>query len=100
MRKIFVPILAVICVGVLSHYWAFGQSVSETPIGPRWWPSEWGPEDQRGAANRLTAKKVLEARDLIKEGRTYQLGRLYEHGMPVPGKRHYSLTIPGLPTGK
>jgi hypothetical protein len=25
---------------------------------------------------------------------------VYEHGMPVPGKRHFSLTIPGLPTGK
>lgn len=72
---------------------------NETPAGPRWWPSEWGEDDQRGAANRLTPKKVLEAKELIREGKTYQLGRVYEHGMPVPGKRHYSLTIPGLPTG-
>lgn len=64
-----------------------------------WWPSEWGPDDQRGAANRITPAKVLAAKELIREGKTYQLGRLYEHGMPVPGKRHYSLTIPGLPTG-
>ena len=42
---------------------------------------------------------MLAARDLIKEGRVYQLGRVYEHGMPIPGKRHFSLTIPGLPTG-
>jgi kynurenine formamidase len=71
----------------------------ETPIGPKWWPSEWGPQDQRGAANRLTPDKVLAARDLIRTGQIYQLGRLYEHGMPIPGKRHFSLTIPGLPTG-
>ncbi len=71
----------------------------ETPAGPRWWPSEWGPDDQRGAANRLTPEKVLEAKALIDRGRVYQLGRLYEHGMPMPGKRHFSLTIPGLPTG-
>ena len=72
---------------------------AETPIGSKWWPSEWGPNDQRGAANRLTPKKVLEAKSLITQGKTYQLGRLYEHGMPIPGKRHFSLTIPGLPTG-
>src|SRR4051812_46030911 len=67
----------------------------ETPIGPKWWPSEWGAEDQRGAANRLTAEKLLEAKALIRTGKVYQLGRLYEHGMPMPGKRHFSLTIPG-----
>src|SRR5947208_4760303 len=73
---------------------------AETPIGPKWWPSEWGPDDQRGAANRQTPDKVLEAKDMITEGKVYQLGRPYEVGMPIPGKRHYSLTIPGLPTGK
>jgi kynurenine formamidase len=72
----------------------------ETPLGSRWWPSEWGEHDQRGAANRLTPAKVLEAKELIRTGKTYQLGRPYEHGMPVPGKRHFSLTIPGLPTGQ
>src|SRR6266511_931239 len=71
----------------------------ETPIGPKWCPAEWGPEDQRGAANRLTPGKVLEAKNAIQTGRIYQLGRLYEFGMPIPGKRHFSLTIPGLPTG-
>jgi kynurenine formamidase len=72
----------------------------ETPIGAKWWPSEWGADDQRGAANRLTPEKVLEAKELIKTGKIYQLGRTYEAGMPIPGKRHFSLTIPGLPTGK
>ena len=72
----------------------------ETPIGARWWPSEWGADDQRGAANRLTAGHVQEASRLIRDGKVYQLGRRYEHGMPMPpGKRHYSLTIPGSPTG-
>src|SRR5215210_6279355 len=58
----------------------------ETPIGKRWWPSEWGADDQRGAANRLTADKVLEAKELITTGKIYQLGRAYESGMPIPGK--------------
>jgi hypothetical protein len=25
--------------------------------------------------------------------------KLAEHGMPLPGKRHFSLTIPASPTG-
>ena len=76
-----------------------GKKEDETPIGPKWWPSEWGADDQKGAANRLTPAKVLEAKALIKTGKVYQLGRLYENGMPIPGKRHFSLTIPGRPTG-
>src|SRR4051794_16484114 len=75
------------------------QAADETPIGPKWWPSRWGADDQRGAANRITPEKVKEASKLIRTGRIYSLGRLYEHGMPLPGKRHFSLTIPGSPTG-
>ena len=71
----------------------------ETPVGPAWWPSEWGKDDQRGALNRITSSKVLEAISLIKEGKIYQLGRVYEPGMPLFGDRHYSLTIPGVPSG-
>jgi kynurenine formamidase len=80
--------------------WAAGQQTNdrETPIGSRWWPSEWGPDDQRGAANRLTAEKVLEAKQLIRDGQVFSLGRVYEEGMPLTGKRHFSLTIPGSPT--
>jgi len=67
-----------------------------------WYPSRWGPDDQRGAANRLTPAKVLEAKNLIRQGRVYQLGRVYESGMPVFGTRHYSLRIPQAfgPLGK
>ena len=89
--------LAFLC-GVCCTSLVIGFGVDPTPIGGKWWPSEFGADDQRGAANRLTPQKVTEARDLIRTGKIYQLGRLYEHGMPIPGKRHFSLTIPGLPT--
>src|SRR2546426_7631163 len=72
----------------------------DTPVGSKWWPSPWGPDDQRGAANRMTPQKVLEANKLIRTGKVYSLGRVYEYGMPLPGKRHFSLTIPGSPTMK
>ena len=58
---------------------------SQTPIGSRWWPSEWGPDDQRGAANRITPEKVIEAAKLIKTGKVYHVGQVYEKGMPLVG---------------
>ena len=64
-----------------------------------WWPSRWGADDQAGASNWITPDKVLEAASLIQTGEIYELGRQYEHGMPLFGQRTYSLTIPGAPTG-
>ncbi|MBI3411073.1 MAG: cyclase family protein [Planctomycetes bacterium] len=72
---------------------------SETPIGSVWWPSPFGADDQRGAANRITPERVVAASKLIKEGKIYSLGHVYEQDMPLYGKRHFSLTIPGSPTG-
>ena len=59
-----------------------------------WYPSEWGADDERGAANRITPAKVLEMKELITAGRIYELGRVYEPGIPIFGTRHFSLRIP------
>lgn len=72
---------------------------AQTPTEAKWWPSEWGPEDERGASNRITPERVLEAARLISEGKIYSLGRNYQYGMPLFGNRHFSLTLPGVPTG-
>jgi kynurenine formamidase len=59
----------------------------ETPIGPAWWPSEWGPDDERGAANRITPATVLRAARLIRDGKVYELGHLYVNiRQEVPGR--------------
>jgi kynurenine formamidase len=71
----------------------------DTPIGPRWWPSRWGAQDEAGASNLITPAKVLEAARLIKTGKVYELGRVYESGMPLFGTRAFTLRIPGTPTG-
>lgn len=73
------------------------SSSRETPIGPQWWPSKYGPDDQRGATNLITPKKVLQAASLIREGHVFQLGRVYEREMPTFPHRTFRLTIPTFP---
>jgi kynurenine formamidase len=72
------------------------KSAQETPVGPKWWPSKWGADDQRGAANLMTPEKVLEATKLIRKGDVYQLGRVYERDMPTFPHRTFRLTIPAF----
>ena len=79
--------LVVLVVVVAAATIARGQS-------DRWYPSRWGAADQRGAANRITPAKVLEAKNAIQKGQIYQLGHVYEAGMPMFGTRHYSIRIP------
>jgi kynurenine formamidase len=78
---------------------AQAQPAGDTPIGPRWWPSRWGPQDEAGATNWITPAKVLEAARLIRTGKLYELGRVYEAGIPAFGARVFALRIPGTPTG-
>jgi kynurenine formamidase len=85
-RWIAVVVAAAVATGVAATI-TWGQV-------DRWYPSRWGTDDQRGAANRITPAKVMQARELIRQGRIYQLGRVYESGMPLPATRHYSLHIP------
>src|SRR5262245_37907775 len=53
---------------------AGAEAQTANPLGNQWWPSPWGPQDQRGANNRMTPAKALEAAKLIKTGKVYQLG--------------------------
>ena len=55
--------------------------------------SEWGPDDQAGAANRITPESVLAASQLIKTGKTYSLGITIDSTTPAFPPRGLSLTI-------
>ena len=78
---------------------AQAQAPGDTPIGPKWWPSRWGPQDEAGGSNWITPAKVLEAARLIKTGKIYEIGRVYEAAMPLFGARVFAVRIPGTPTG-
>jgi kynurenine formamidase len=86
-RRVWAAGALIVTAVLLACSSALGQT-------DRWYPSRWGADDQRGAANRLTPAKVLEAKNVITKGNVYQLGHVYEPGMPMYGTRHYSLRIP------
>ena len=65
MRKFALVLSLVLTIAHVS----FSQE-PETPIGPRWRPSEWGPEDQRGALNRITPPKVFESEPSDQRGKS------------------------------
>ena len=91
------PVLALIASSV-TILACITLSNGQTPVGSQWWPSEWGADDERGAVNRITPEKMVEAAGLIKIGKAYHVGQVYEAGMPLVGNRHFKLTIPGMPT--
>ena len=76
------------------------EAQTANPLGNQWWPSPWGAQDQRGANNRMTPAKALEAAKLVKTGKVYQLGYVLEKGIPLFGERlDAHVVLPGTPTG-
>ena len=72
---------------------------AQTRVQGPWWPHPlWGPDDQAGGSNWITPEKVLEAVRLVRSGKVYELGNVYERGMPMIGQRTFAMFIPAFPT--
>lgn len=65
-------------------------------------PSQWGAEDELGAANLITPASVLAAAELVKTGRTYSLGITIDASTPAFPPRGLSLQVvqPGQQQGR
>ena len=88
-----------LCGGFMSFAPISGANAQTREAGD-WWPHPiWGADDQAGSSNWVTPEKVLEAVSLVKTGKIYELGQIYDHEMPLFGQRTYALYIPGSPTG-
>ncbi|MDX1618964.1 MAG: cyclase family protein [Balneolaceae bacterium] len=86
-----ITVAMIVALFSLSPYAALSQDRQSGP----WWPHpEWGADDQAGASNRITPRKVLDAMRLVTEGQIYELDQLYEQGMPLFGSRSYSMVLP------
>jgi kynurenine formamidase len=59
----------------------------------RWWPSQFGAEDQLGMLNHIDEAKRLQALALVAEGAVYDLGRSLHEGVPVFPGRYFRQTL-------
>lgn len=95
MRRV-ISVLAVIGVAVVLL--AGGVLAGNNPVDEKWWPSEFGPNDETGGANYITDQKRIEAARLVKRGKMALLGMPYSNHMPLVPGRTFALSIPGAPT--
>ena len=58
-----------------------------------WYPSKWGPNDEIGAANYMTAETALKAARLVKTGKVYSLGITVNTTTPAYPPRTCSIYI-------
>jgi kynurenine formamidase len=72
---------------------ALALGLSGTASAEDWFPSQWGADDELGAANRLSAEKVLEAVRLVTTGKTYRLGIVVDRSTPAFPPRSLAVTI-------
>ena len=89
------PITILFIASLITSISLHAQTRSEGP----WWPNKlWGADDQAGGSNWITPEKILKAFSLVKTGKVFELGHLYERGMPMSGQRSYNIFIPSFPT--
>ncbi|HEX9164484.1 MAG TPA: cyclase family protein [Gemmatimonadales bacterium] len=82
-------------LSVLVLLMPLGAMAQTREKGP-WWPHPiWGKDDRAGGSNWITPEKIRASLSLVTTGKVYELGQVYEAGMPLYGERTYSLTIPG-----
>ena len=55
--------------------------------------SDWGADDQLGAANRMTDQSVLDAARLVTTGKVYSLGLIVDSDTPAFPPRSLSVTV-------
>jgi kynurenine formamidase len=59
-----------------------------------WWPSPWGAEDELGMLNHITPAKRVEALQLVREGRLYDLGHVLDEHVPTfPGRAFHQTLV-------
>ena len=77
---------------------AVSAIAGNNPVDEKWWPSEFGADDQAGATNYITPAKRIAAAKLVKQGKVATLGMPYSNNMPLVPGRTFTLSIPGYPT--
>ena len=79
----------------VSAVFASTAMAQNNPVDEKWWPSEFGADDEAGATNYIKPKKRIAAAQLVTKGEVATLGMPYHLRTPVFPGRLYSITIPG-----
>lgn len=87
---------------IMAGATAVALTVSGTVLGQTCQPSEWGADDEIGAANRVTPARILAAAKLINKGESHPLGIVIDPNMPAFPPRSNSLQVvqPGQHNGR
>ena len=85
------PFSTMMFVAVLLAMVAEGAAqqvpTGNNPVDQKWWPSEFGPNDQAGGTNWITSESRIAAAKLVKRGVAATLGTPYHGRMPLfPGR--------------
>ena len=64
-KRIFLRSALACAVATLCSHAGLALAVNDEPLRDNWAPSEWGPDDKAGAANRRSAASVLKAMKLV-----------------------------------
>lgn len=75
------------------------RQAGDVPWPEEFWPSKWGPDDERGSFNTVTPEKVKAALKLARTGKVYRLGLALEADMPRFEDETFSLTVAKVPSG-
>ena len=58
-----------------------------------WFPSKWGADDEKGAANHMTPQRISDAAKLVKSGKVYELGITVSPATPAFPPRDCKLYV-------
>ncbi len=87
MMKLVKPAAMALSLAMLMAGGASAQDKAD------WCKSKWGPDDEKGAANMMTAESVLAATKLVKAGKVYQLGVETNSKTPAFAPRTWSTIV-------
>ena len=91
LKHIAVAVSSALALGSLAG----AAHADNNPVDEKWWPSEFGKDDEAGATNYITPAKRAAAANLVRKGQVATLGMPYHSRTPLFPGRLYSLTIPG-----
>jgi kynurenine formamidase len=94
MRRFIVRAACALLAGLAGAPWRTATAQGWMPPPPEQrCPSVWGADDERGAANLQSAESVLAAARLIRDGKTYELGKVLDGTIPMSPGRTFALNV-------